>query len=102
MLWTSLFAILLGLAAIAGGVLLWLRTREHHRPLPLPILLRVMLVFVPLAGAIGVFRTAGFLFISPRHDWNAGKLAPVIAMTKGYSLYQDPKTGVMTAWIYGP
>jgi hypothetical protein len=35
-------------------------------------------------------------------EWNDAKLAPVVAMTKGYSLYEDPQTGVMTAWIYGP
>ncbi len=29
--------------------------------------------------------------------------APVVAMSRnGYRLYQDPSTGVMTGWIYGP
>src|SRR4029079_8110971 len=35
-------------------------------------------------------------------DWMGGKLAPIIGITKGYPLYQNPDTGVMTGWIYGP
>lgn len=35
-------------------------------------------------------------------DWNEAKLAPVVAMSRGYALYQDPSSGVMTGWLYGP
>jgi hypothetical protein len=35
-------------------------------------------------------------------DWNEAKLAPVIGMTRGYALYQNPQLGAMTGWIYGP
>jgi hypothetical protein len=92
-----LFVILLCLAAIGGGAWIWLRTRER-----MPLLVRVLLMLAPLSGAVATFRALGFAFSSTRFDWNAAKLAPIVAMTRGYSLYQDPKTGVMTAWIYGP
>src|SRR6478736_1596258 len=97
MLLTWLFVILLCLAAIGGGAWVWLRSRGRA---PLPV--RVLLMLAPLSGAVAIFRMAGFAFIASRFDWNGGKLAPIVAMTRGYSLYQDPKTGVMTAWIYGP
>lgn len=93
--------ILLSLGAIAGGVLVWMRTRD------LSIVVRLLLAQIPLGAAAALYLMLWTYSNSPSLDWNSGKLAPVLARFKADEpsetrLYQDPDTGVMTAWIYGP
>jgi hypothetical protein len=65
-----------------------------------------LLALVMLAGAIAIYAAFYAIASAPYWDWNAGKLAPLVAFARRqpfhYQLYQDPHGGVMTAWIYGP
>lgn len=66
-----------------------------------------LLAIAPQAIGIVLWSMTYAIAASPLHDWNAGKIAPVVAMVRAERadearLYQDPETGVMTAWIYGP
>lgn len=57
---------------------------------------------IPLMIACALIMLIERIAAAPMFEWNEAKLAPVVAMTYGYDLYQDPDAGVMTGWIYGP
>jgi hypothetical protein len=98
---TLALTILLALSVAVGGAWIFLKTRGV-----LPLVARVLAGLAPLSAAAALYTIVFTVASSPVHDWNACKVAPVIAMVRGnpqpYPLYQDPETGVMTAWIYGP
>src|SRR4051812_18303118 len=66
----------------------------------------ILLTYIAVTGAIAIYAAIYAVASAPYWDWNAGKLAPLVAFAQGrpnhYALYQDPHNGVMTAWIYGP
>ena len=66
----------------------------------------ILLSYIAVTGAIAAYAAIYAVASAPYWDWNAGKLAPMVAFARAqphhYALYQDPGTGVMTAWIYGP
>ncbi|MBC8105159.1 MAG: hypothetical protein H7Z14_01100, partial [Anaerolineae bacterium] len=61
---------------------------------------------VTLAAGVTLLVISFSIAMGMNLDWNGAKLAPIVAMVRaephGEPLYQDPDTGVMTAWIYGP
>ncbi|CAN5589312.1 hypothetical protein BH09PLA1_BH09PLA1_21570 [soil metagenome] len=65
-----------------------------------------LLALAPIASGVVLWSACYAVAAAPLFDWNAGKIAPVVAMVRGqpqnYPLYQSPGDGVMTAWIYGP
>lgn len=63
----------------------------------------ILLALMPLCAGIALWSATYACAAGPLFDWNAGKIAPVVAsLSDQYRLYEDPNTGVMTAWIYGP
>src|SRR5688500_8027621 len=68
-------------------------------------LARILITLAALAGGMTLLPIVYFIAGGMHLDWNAAKLAPIVAMVRAepaQPLYQDPDTGVMTAWIYGP
>ena len=98
---TAFFVRQVILAVLIAGAWIFRATRGH-----VPMVVRVLAALVPLSAATALYSSVWTISTSPILDWNACKLAPVVAMVRGnphnYALYQDPKSGVMTAWIYGP
>src|SRR5689334_4552585 len=69
---------------------------------PGTLLRRLTFALLPVsAGAVLVMIVLGVLQLGST-EWTEAKLAPIVGMTRGYALYQDPDNGVMTGWIYGP
>ena len=59
-----------------------------------------------LLAAPGLFQFALQMVKSPPRmlgeDWNAARLAPSVAMTRGYAPYGSPDQGPILNMIYGP
>jgi hypothetical protein len=66
------------------------------------IVVRIIDCLLPFSAAGVIFLCVAKIADGPNNSWNECKLAPVVAMTHGYALYQNPQDGVMTAWPYGP
>lgn len=63
---------------------------------------RALAGLLPLSAALLGVVMLTRIVQGPTQDWNEAKLAPIIGMTRGYALYQNPQTGAMTGWLYGP
>jgi len=95
---TLLFLFIIIPAAL--GAYIFFQGRQNRMQLAL-------VAIAPLAIGVILWSASYTIAASPLFDWNAGKIAPVVAMVKAdrpdeARLYQDPSTGVMTGWIYGP
>ncbi|MBC8108241.1 MAG: hypothetical protein H7Z14_16765, partial [Anaerolineae bacterium] len=96
------FSTLLFLFVIVPGALgayIFMQSRGNRAQLAL-------IAIAPLAIGVILWSMTYTIAASPLYDWNAGKIAPVVAMVRAERpdeahLYQDPDTGVMTGWIYG-
>jgi hypothetical protein len=75
---------------------------SHRFLKKLPWLFRAffLLASVGLAGVL--FHLIGVTAFSPNDHWNGARLAALIAAVRGIPLYGNPKTGILSAWIYGP
>lgn len=87
--------IILLAGSVAGGI--WRYRKSHGNRLQ-----RALEAMVPLCAGGAIYMLIGRIAFSLPLDWNEGKMAPIVAMTYGYSLYQNPDNGVMTGWLYGP
>jgi hypothetical protein len=89
------FIALIFVGGVAAGI--WQFVRPGLSPVE-RLIRGLVSLSIALAAIVVLMRLAQSL----SQDWNEAKLAPVVAMTRGYALYQDPSSGVMTGWIYGP
>lgn len=99
MVWSALMVLVFILLPLAGAVAVWFKLRADR-------LTRTLLALTTLAAGVTLLVITFSVAMGMNLDWNGAKLAPIVAMVKaephGEPLYQDPETGVMTAWIYGP
>jgi hypothetical protein len=85
---------------IFGSIALWLRIFDGLNNWEL--IDRSLGGFVPIM----IVFTAAILVIKGLHtpfwDWNAARLAPTIALVRGYGLYYGSEAGPVSGFIYGP
>jgi hypothetical protein len=79
----------------AGTARQWLRNRGRG-------LQGAIDSMMPLSAAAALLTITSVVVFFASTEWAEAKLAPVVGMMRGYPLYQDPSSGVMTGWIYGP
>lgn len=92
----AILVVLILSGGLAGTIWQFIRTADENG------LHRALLSMAPLLASCALIMLLERIAAAPMFEWNEAKLAPVVAMTRGYDLYQDPDTGVMTGWIYGP
>src|SRR5579885_2204115 len=87
----ALFIVLL---VLMGAVVAAIRVRSRGE--------RFAVIFISLSIAMGLLLTALRLFYLSSRLWSSDRLANVVLLLKGYSLYSLAQTGPIEAHIYGP
>jgi hypothetical protein len=92
----ALYAISLLLLLASGCVASLFRSTLSSRAL-------LGIVVLPALAAVAAWNWWISLVIRPYlGHWSGPRLAPVLALLKGYSLYQPPDRGPVSGWIYPP
>src|SRR5208337_385935 len=82
---------------LGAGIVTLLVTRK------LPLRTRLGVAVLPPLALIVVCNWWISLVIRPvLGDWSGPRLAPALALVRGYRLYQSPERGPVSGWIYPP
>ena len=82
---------------LGAGIVTLLVTRK------LPLRTRLGVAVLPPLALIVVCNLWISLVIRPvLGDWSGPRLAPALALVRGYRLYQSPERGPVSGWIYPP
>jgi hypothetical protein len=67
-----------------------------------PVLDRLLVGLVPVALGVMVAEAVAYVTLAPYFLWNDARLAPLIALTRGYDLYYGPDEGPILDTVYPP
>lgn len=88
-------------AAFCGSVFLALH-RYFKRGKDRPFEERFVVAATPVLVALTVMRLSYSVIRMPDRDWNAARITPSVAWTKGYDVYYPKDEGPILNTLYGP